>query len=137
MTGSEMEQKLTPYLADLAGASPPIGAQYFRQQAEDGPGWSRFVDPLREDEHEVVPGLVHKYANRALIKVSLRCAAHCRFCTRYRQIGSASGDLTPEDIRGIGEYLAVHPAISDVILSGGDPLYTPKTTVRLLKLLRD
>ncbi|MFV7869640.1 4Fe-4S cluster-binding domain-containing protein, partial [Enterococcus faecium] len=87
------------------------------------------LDPLSEDSHQPVKGLIHKYENRALIKVSYRCAAHCRFCTRIRQIGTDEGDLkTDQAINNIIHYIRNHPEINDVILSGGDPFYTPKQT---------
>lgn len=91
------------------------------------------VDPLHEDELQPIKGIVHKYENRALIKVSYRCAAHCRFCTRIRQIGSAEGDLNVPDINDILAYIACHPEITDVILSGGDPFFTPKETLQILQ----
>ena len=130
-----MREKLTPYLRRQAEEKPSIASQYITSELENVINWSPFLDPLEEDTHEVVKGLVHKYENRALIKASLRCAAHCRFCTRYRQIGSTEGDLEKENIANIGNYIKSHPEIDDVILSGGDPLYTPKTTIDLLKSL--
>ncbi len=89
-------------------------------------------DPLEEDSHEPVKWLIHNYFNRALIKVSYRCASHCRFCTRIRQIGSSEGDLSEGDIENIHRYLSDNKQINDVILSGGDPLYTPKQTEQIL-----
>ncbi len=125
-----MKQKITPYLQSLL-SSPAIAAQYVSQAAETN--CSIPNDPLDEDAHEVVRGLVHKYPNRALIKVSYRCAAHCRFCTRIRQIGDPMGTLSTQDIDPIIHYLNDHPAIDEVILSGGDPLITPRVSLILLE----
>jgi lysine 2,3-aminomutase len=127
-----MREKLTPYLKKLAH-HPGIERQYVMQ--ESGGHQTSYNDPLLEDEHEVVKGLVHKYPNRALIKVSYQCAAHCRFCTRIRQIGNASGTLKQPDLLKIKNYLEHHPEIEDVILSGGDPFLTPKLTLSLLELI--
>lgn len=132
-----MQEKITPYLKELANNNPAVRLQFYKSHQEEEllPVFSS--DPLEEDSHEIVKGLVHKYSNRALIKTTLRCAAHCRFCTRYRQVGSAEGDLQNEDIDRISSYISNNPQIDDVILSGGDPLYAPKTTIKLLNKLRD
>lgn len=131
-----MQEKITPYLKELAKNNPAVRLQFYKNHQEEEllPVFSS--DPLEEDSHEIVKGLVHKYSNRALIKTTLRCAAHCRFCTRYRQVGSEEGDLQNEDIDRISSYISDNPQIDDVILSGGDPLYAPKTTIKLLNKLR-
>lgn len=132
-----MKEKLTPYLKELQADAAAIARQYIPGAEEAQLEQNVYDDPLMEDEHEVVPGLVHKYPNRALVKVSYQCAAHCRFCTRIRQIGSAAGTLTETDIDNIVVYLHNHPQIDDVILSGGDPLYTARLTMQLLVRLRN
>lgn len=128
-----MKEKVTPFLRRLSGI-PALRNQYYMSAEESGAG--DYNDPLMEDAHEVVKGLVHKYRNRALIKVSYQCAAHCRFCTRIRQIGNPAGTLEQHDMQPILDYLRSHPEIDDVILSGGDPLYTPALTGMLLDGLR-
>jgi lysine 2,3-aminomutase len=91
------------------------------------------LDPLDEDErYSRVGGLVHKFTNRVLWKVTYRCAAHCQFCTRYRQIGTSAGDLLNTDIADALSYIAGDQNIEDVILSGGDPLYVPQVTSQIL-----
>lgn len=129
-----MKEKLTPYLRKLSDLES-IRKQYIIQGNE--PEDVVYNDPLMEDSHEVVKGLIHKYRNRALIKVSYLCAAHCRFCTRIRQIGNPAGTLKEEDIQAIIQYLKEHPEIEDVILSGGDPFLSPKITNRLLELISE
>ncbi len=126
-----MEERISKWLQPLL-ASPAMALQYERSADEPAGG---FTDPLMEEAHEYVRGLVHKYPNRALIKVSYLCAAHCRFCTRIRQIGDPAGNLSDVDIANIAAYLRAHPEIDDVILSGGDPLFTPGITLRLLQAL--
>jgi lysine 2,3-aminomutase len=129
-----MKEKVTPYIKELLGYEA-IKAQYAVSGCEPANGGA-YTDPLMEDSHEVVKGLVHKYPNRALIKVSYQCAAHCRFCTRIRQIGDPAGTLTTGDIAAITGYLLAHPEIDDVILSGGDPFYTSVATRQLLQQLQ-
>jgi len=78
-------------------------------------------DPCGEDAHSPVPGLVHRYPDRVLFLVTDRCASYCRYCTRSRLVSNASGyDFHPEFDQQIA-YIAAHPEIRDVLLSG-DPL---------------
>lgn len=127
-----MKEKISPFLKSIS-ESKAIQAQYVKSPCETAENYN---DPLMEDKHEVVKGLVHKYDNRALIKVSYLCAAHCRFCTRIRQIGNKNGNLTTVDMDNMANYLIENPQIDDVILSGGDPLYTPYLTTELLLKLK-
>jgi lysine 2,3-aminomutase len=78
-------------------------------------------DPLHEESYTPVPFLVHRYPDRALLLVSNRCAMYCRFCTRKRKVGKIV-DITQEQITHAIRYIADHPEIRDVIVSGGDPL---------------
>jgi lysine 2,3-aminomutase len=65
---------------------------------------------------------VHRYPDRVLFLVTDRCASYCRYCTRSRLVSNASGyDFHPEFDRQLA-YIAAHPEIRDVLLSGGDPL---------------
>ena len=78
-------------------------------------------DPLEEERLSPVPGLIHRYPDRAVWLVSTECAVYCRFCMRKRRLGQPVAD--PRDSRDAAiAYIADHPAIRDVILSGGDPL---------------
>ena len=126
-----MKEKVSAFLRGID--SEFIRKQYFVNGYPESDAYS---DPLMEDKHEVIKGLIHKYPNRALIKVSYECASHCRFCTRIRQIGSQEGRLNETDIENIIDYLIQHPEIDDVILSGGDPLYTPIITQKLLAKIK-
>lgn len=127
-----MKEKVTPFLKNISEHSA-IQKQYYKSSEEIEENYN---DPLMEEAHEVVKGLVHKYENRALIKVSYLCAAHCRFCTRIRQIGNKEGTLKAIDIDNIVNYLQHNPQIDDVIFSGGDPFYTPQITTTLLRKIR-
>lgn len=123
-----MKEKLTPYLKQKID-SHAISIQYIDSNNDNN---IEYNDPLMEDKHEVVKGLIHKYKNRALIKISYQCAAHCRFCTRIRQIGNPIGNLNDNDIINIINYLKKNTEIEDVILSGGDPFLTPQITSKIL-----
>jgi lysine 2,3-aminomutase len=90
-------------------------------------------DPLSEGLLSPVPGLIHRYPDRVVLLVSNRCAVYCRFCMRKRHVGSGI-DLPPEPsaIDQAVEYIRSHPAIQDVILSGGDPLMLDDESLRMI-----
>jgi lysine 2,3-aminomutase len=83
-------------------------------------------DPLDEDKDAPVPGLTHRYPDRALLVTTHVCTMYCRFCTRKRATMKRGGwDAVSHDDRRMVEYVAAHPEIHDVIVSGGDPLTLP------------
>jgi len=116
---------ITPYffnLIDPADEYCPIRRQVIPRVEETHTARWEMSDPCGEDSHSPVPGLVHRYPDRVLFLVTDRCAAYCRYCTRSRLVSNASGyDFHPEFDKQI-EYIAAHPEIRDVLLSGGDPL---------------
>ena len=78
-------------------------------------------DPLGEEHDSPVPGLVHRYKDRALLVTTSICGMFCRFCTRKRVTGQRERCCGKEEIAGWVRYLSEHPEIKDVIVSGGDP----------------
>ncbi len=94
-------------------------------------------DPLSEQLLSPVPGLIHRYPDRVVILASNRCPVFCRFCMRKRHIGEGDTPPSPECLEKMLHYLASHPAIRDVVLSGGDPLMLDDESLRhLLRGLR-
>ncbi len=79
-------------------------------------------DPLAEENLSPVPNLVHKYPDRVLFLVASECAMYCRFCTRKRKVGTEEMLITEDSISAGLDYIARHPEIREVLLSGGDPL---------------
>jgi lysine 2,3-aminomutase len=79
-------------------------------------------DPLGEDAHSPVPGLVHRYPDRVLLLPLDFCSTYCRYCTRSRVVGH--GELMPQESRLMAafDYLRRTPEIRDVLISGGDAL---------------
>ena len=116
---------ITPYffnLIDPADERCPIRRQVIPRIEETHTAPWEMSDPCGEDSHSPVPGLVHRYPDRVLFLVTDRCAAYCRYCTRSRLVSNATGyDFHPEFDRQVA-YIAQHPEIRDVLLSGGDPL---------------
>lgn len=94
-------------------------------------------DPLGEDHDMPVPGLVHRYRDRALLITTTTCGSYCRHCTRKRVAGQRETAISQRRLRQVVEYLRGHEEIRDVIVSGGDPL-TLSTEVleRVLAALR-
>ncbi len=83
-------------------------------------------DPLNEDEMSPVPNITHRYPDRALFLVTSQCGLYCRFCTRKRKVGDQS-KISMRTLESAFNYLEQHTEISDVILSGGDPLMLTDT----------
>lgn len=116
---------ITPYylsLCDRTDPADPIRRQCVprSEEALEVPG--DLVDPLGEVDHEVAPHLVQRYPDRVLLLVSDRCAVYCRFCTRSRMVGDGGGPVPLEKLAPALAYIAAHPEVRDVIVSGGDPL---------------
>ncbi|MEY4323975.1 MAG: hypothetical protein RIS24_146 [Verrucomicrobiota bacterium] len=122
---SKLAMAITPHYFNLIDASDelcPIRRQVIPRLEETTTAPWETLDPVGEDAHSPVPGLVHRYPDRVLFLVTDRCAAYCRYCTRSRLVSNASGyDFHPEFDRQIA-YIAEHTEIRDVLLSGGDPL---------------
>lgn len=94
-------------------------------------------DPLAEDSHSPVPSIVHRYPDRVLFLTTSQCSMYCRFCTRKRKVGD-SKKINMKYLQDGIDYIAAHPEVRDVILSGGDPLMlTDFLLERLLKGLRE
>jgi lysine 2,3-aminomutase len=110
------------YLSLVDNPAGPIGRQCIPDPAElDGSASPCSADPLAEETMSPVPGVVHRYPDRALFTVTTRCAMYCRFCTRKRKVG-LDAPVTSEMRRAGIDYIARTPEIRDVIISGGDPL---------------
>jgi len=129
---------ITPYYASLVDPldpSQPLRRTVIPGSMELTMSAGESVDPLNEDGHEVVPGLVHRYPDRVLFLATNLCSVNCRYCTRSRVVGDSECGFSKKDwIRSI-EYIKNHPEVRDVLISGGDPLTL--TDVSLEYLLRN
>ncbi|WP_147094394.1 lysine-2,3-aminomutase-like protein [Swaminathania salitolerans] len=100
----------------------PIGRQVVPSPEELATApWERY-DPIGDDALSPVPGIVHRYEDRALLKPLLVCPLYCRFCFRREHVGPDGGLLSDDALETALAWLASHPAIREVILTGGDPL---------------
>lgn len=116
---------ITPYYASLLDPDDPeqgLRRTKVPSLAEFETGPDEREDPLGEDAHSPVPGIVHTYPDKVLFLVTDFCATYCRYCTRGRMVGG--GEFLPN--RAMWQtairYIQSHPEIRDVLVSGGDPL---------------
>jgi len=131
---------ITPYYASLIrtpDVSDPIFQMCVPQISElDNPACLS-EDPLEENEDMPVPGLVHRYPDRALLITTTTCASYCRHCTRKRVAGTKETIISAKRLQMVIDYLLAHPEICDVIVSGGDPLTMPTNVIEaVLSALR-
>ncbi|MHB1392712.1 MAG: lysine 2,3-aminomutase [Clostridia bacterium] len=116
---------ITPYYASLMDPNDPncpIRKQAVPNSLELHKADADMLDPLHEDEDSPVPGLTHRYPNRALLLITDQCSMYCRHCTRRRFAGQHDEQMPMERIDKAIEYIRNTPVIRDVLLSGGDPL---------------
>lgn len=110
-------------LIDAADPADPIKRQFIPQAEELVASPDDRADPIGDGAHSPVEGLIHRYPDRVLLKLTHSCAVYCRFCFRREVVGpSGLGTLSPSALKAAVAYIAAHPAIWEVILSGGDPL---------------
>jgi lysine 2,3-aminomutase len=128
--GGPLPVGITPYYASLMSRvddQDPLRRTHVPAPGEHLRAAGEADDPLGEDGHTVVPGLVHRYPDRALFLVTPFCSTYCRYCTRSRMVGQ-TGKQTGEHALGPAQweqafaYLEAHTEIRDVLISGGDPL---------------
>ncbi|MCX2561321.1 lysine-2,3-aminomutase-like protein [Acetobacter farinalis] len=100
----------------------PIGVQVIPSPEELLVTPEEQSDPIGDDALSPVPGIVHRYADRALLKPLLVCPLYCRFCFRREHVGPDGGVLDDAALETALDWLRAHPAIQEVILTGGDPL---------------
>jgi lysine 2,3-aminomutase len=117
---------ITPAMADLIDKSDPndpIARQFVPDAAELDLKPEERADPIGDLAHSPVEGIVHRYPDRVLLKAVHVCPVYCRFCFRREMVGPQGlGTLAPEAMDRAFAYIASHPEIWEVILTGGDPL---------------
>ncbi|MGL4976013.1 MAG: lysine-2,3-aminomutase-like protein, partial [Bosea sp. (in: a-proteobacteria)] len=124
---------VTPAMAaliDRANADDPIARQFIPDIAELRQLPSELTDPIGDEVHSPVPGVVHRYPDRALLKLVHACPVYCRFCFRREMVGSGGKALTGDALDEAIAYLASQPAIWEVVMTGGDPFTLSARRVR-------
>ena len=122
-------------LIDQADPNDPIKKMCFPSMEElvvAGSMGETTRDPYGDDKHDKGNGVLQKYDYSVLIVTTESCAMFCRHCFRRRIVGRKTDHIL-QNFEAAVEYVASHPDVTNVILSGGDPLMLP--TPLLCKLL--
>jgi lysine 2,3-aminomutase len=119
------DYRLTPYLQSLLHGRPahdPLVRQFLPDSRELHALPHERADPIGDVPFSPVKGIVHRYPDRVLLKVAHACPVYCRFCFRREMVGSHGEPLLGDALDGAIDYVRSHPAVWEVILTGGDPL---------------
>jgi lysine 2,3-aminomutase len=119
------DYRLTPYLQSLLrDRSPddPLVRQFLPDRRELQTLPHELPDPIGDAAFSPVKGIVHRYPDRVLLKVAHACPVYCRFCFRREMVGSHGEPLRAAELDAAIAYVRAHPAVWEVILTGGDPL---------------
>lgn len=133
---------ITPAMAELIDPSDPadpIARQFMPQAAELETTDDERADPIGDFAFSPVEGIVHRYPDRVLLKVTHTCAVYCRFCFRREMVGPEGlKPLTPQALDKALAYIAERPEIWEVIITGGDPfLLSPRRLADLTRRLSE
>jgi EF-P beta-lysylation protein EpmB len=113
-----------PFAARMAKGdwADPLLAQVLPRAREAAEVAGFAADAVGDLPAQIVPGVLHKYASRALLMVSHQCAVHCRYCFRRE---FPYGDLPRgrDDWEKAWDYLADAEGVDEIVFSGGDPLF--------------
>lgn len=115
---------VTPAMRErIAAPDDPIARQFIPSPAELTTRSEESPDPIGDHRHSPVKGLVHRYPDRALVKITHTCPVYCRFCFRREMVGpKGDGNLSEAELDTVFAYISAHPEITEVIFTGGDPL---------------
>jgi lysine 2,3-aminomutase len=109
-------------LIDSADPRDPIARQFIPSEAELIATPEERADPIGDEAHSPVPGIVHRHKDRVLFKLVHACPVYCRFCFRREMVGpDGETALSPKAFEAALAYIESHPEIWEVILTGGDP----------------
>ncbi|MES5100431.1 lysine-2,3-aminomutase-like protein [Agrobacterium sp. BA1120] len=110
-------------LIDTDDAQDPIALQFIPSDAELIQTPEEREDPISDEAHSPVHGIVHRYPDRVLLKAVHICPVYCRFCFRREMVGpQGNGTMSNEELLAALAYIQAHEEIWEVILTGGDPL---------------
>ena len=123
-------------LIDPADAADPIAAQFVPSAAELVAAPEERADPIGDERWSPVPGIVHRYPDRVLLKPTLLCPVYCRFCFRREVVGKRAAMLDPPALERAFGYIRERPEIWEVIVTGGDPfLLAPRRIAEIVRTL--
>jgi lysine 2,3-aminomutase len=110
-------------LIDASDPEDPIARQFLPSEAELNSRPGENSDPIGDERHSPVKGIVHRHRNRVLLKLTLVCPVYCRFCFRRAMVGPGAGQmLTRPELDAAIAWISRMREVREVILTGGDPL---------------
>jgi lysine 2,3-aminomutase len=124
-TDAEFHMGITPYYAALMDPEDPlcpVRLQSVPTMGELFAAPADLEDPLAEERDMPVPGITHRYPDRVLFYTTHNCPVYCRHCTRKRKVADPTSAAARKQVDDGLDYIALHPEIRDVVISGGDPL---------------
>lgn len=123
-------------LIDPSDPADPIARQFVPSLDELVTHPAEHADPIGDHAKSPVPGIVHRYPDRVLLKIVGTCPVYCRFCFRREMVGPDAGrNLTDTELAAALDYVRATPAIWEVILTGGDPLILTPRRIRELSAM--
>src|SRR6201981_4010357 len=123
-------------LIDPADPADPIAAQFVPTAAELTEAPEERAAPIGDERWSPVPGIVHRYPDRVLLKPILLCPVYCRFCFRREIVGKEQAVLGRQALEEAIGYVRDRPEIWEVIVTGGDPfLLAPRRIGEIVRAL--
>lgn len=114
---------ITPAMAELIPDNDALARQFTPTTDELVTTPDERADPIGDEAHSPVTGIVHRYRDRVLLKANHACPVYCRFCFRREMVGpEGERPLSTAQLDAAMAYIAGDPAIWEVIVTGGDPL---------------
>jgi lysine 2,3-aminomutase len=131
---------ITPEMVGLIDrrdlARDPIARQFVPSARETEIAPEELADPIGDEARSPVPGIVHRYPDRVLLKPVHVCPVYCRFCFRREKVGPGGEALSAGELTAALDYIRERSAIWEVILTGGDPLMmAPRRLAELIAAL--
>jgi lysine 2,3-aminomutase len=119
-------------LIDPSDPADPIARQFLPDVAELTIMPEELRDPIADETHSPVKGIVHRHPDRVLLKAVNACPVYCRFCFRREMVGPGKGGLSPSELADALAYIRDHREIWEVILTGGDPfILSPRRVLQI------
>jgi lysine 2,3-aminomutase len=136
---AEFAVAVTEDMAELIDADDdrdPIAAQFLPSPAELADTEEELADPIGDERWSPVPGIVHRYPDRVLLKPILLCPVYCRFCFRREVVGKKAAMLGRAALDMALDHIRQRPQVWEVIVTGGDPfLLAPRRIGEIVRAL--
>ncbi len=130
---------ITPHMRSLIEpgcANDPIAAQFVPSAAELNVAEGELTDPIGDEAHSPVAGIVHRYPDRVLLKPLQVCPVYCRFCFRREAVGPGHAGLDEAELEAAFAYIESCKQIWEVVVTGGDPfVLSPRRMAGIMRRL--